>query len=361
MAPGEFRLGYNQGWFSTYYASDLTTDFSQAVDGYAGMARIAPWRPERLQNPDGIEGYFAMARACGARVIRLWAFEGYTKEGCDIDIGSPEYRIRGLREDFVRNLDRVMQAAIRHDISIYWTALVGNWARHWDSAQGTDVSRWRELHYNILNARHGTLDAYNEHVLGPFVRLLSVYKTHVYALDLMNEIQGSVPRFWSGDWANVRSWIKQERAFVRAIMPSLKVTASCGHHTAVTDLLKGRMSDLGLDFFDVHIYNDDGRIPRTSALGKLVRRAASPLLLGEFGQTDLHYSDELKTRVTLRFIQHAQDAGFVGALAWRLDDYRPNGIDACRHTYVYPRYSPEHGYMYYARPAVQVIAGGYKG
>ncbi len=357
----DFVLGYNQGWFSTCYGSDLSTGWSEATAVYAAMryldGKVEPCA-EGMPVDSGIDGFFAMARGCGARVVRLWAFESYSKEGCDYGSRESLDGIKGLTPAFEHHVHQVMQAAMRYGVQVYWTALVGNWPRHWRSPEIKDIGRWRRIHYNILHNRYNAQQAYHEHALGPFVKLLSAYENNVYALDLMNEVQGSLRDFWGSDWNRVRRWIKHGREFVRGVMPSLKVTASCGHHTAVTDVLEGRVSDLGLDFYDLHLYNDEGRIPQMQALGRLALADATPLLLGEFGQRDGSYNDEVQTRVVREFIQKAYDHGFLGALAWRLDDYRPGeSLDASRHTYVYP-HTEEGERIYYARPAVRVIQAG---
>lgn len=352
MTSSDFVLGYNQGWFATYYGSDFTTQWLAATSAYAGMARPA-------SGDLGIDGFFRLVRGCGGQVVRLWAFENYSKEGCVIATGRRRSSVEGLGPEFQSNVHRVMQAAARHQVQVYWTALVGNWARHWNSRNVPDIDSWKHLHYNILNDRYGALHAYNQTALGPLVQLLSGYPEHVYALDLMNEVQGSLRVFWGGDWERARAWIQTEREFVKGIMPALKVTASSGHHTAVADMLDGRLSDLGLNFYDLHLYNDQGQIPRMRELGRLALADATPLLLGEFGQCDPTYDDRLQTRVTRRFIHQAYDHGFLGALGWRLDDFRPDcHLDACRHTYVYPIDTEEQGRVYYARPAVRAIQKG---
>lgn len=361
MTSSDFLLGYNQGWLATYYGSDMSMQWPAATGSYAGMAvRDALTTQHELSADDeGIDGFFRLVRECGGQLVRLWAFENYDKEGCAVASEGGRRSIVGLGLDFQACVHRVMQAAARHEVQVYWTALVGNWARHWNARTVPDIQSWKHLHYNILNNRYGALHAYNDHALGPFVQLLSAYSSHVYALDLMNEVQGSLRVFWSGDWERARRWVETERAFVKNIMPSLKVTASSGHHTAASDMLDGRFSDLGLDFYDLHLYNDQGYIPRIRELGRLALADATPLFLGEFGQCDPSYDDRLQTRLVRGFVQRAYDHGFLGALGWRLDDFRPGcELNACRHTYVYPVDNQEQGRVYYARPSVRVIQKG---
>jgi len=121
----------------------------------------------------------------------------------------------------------------------------------------------------------------------------------------------------------------------------VRVTASAGHHTAVPDLLRGRYDGLGLDFYDVHVYDDDGRIPNAYWLWWHARRRGVPIVLGEYGQKTERRDDRIQVRATRGFLYRARAWGFAGALAWRLDDDR---------TAVNPSFPMHHTYWMDGRP-----------
>jgi hypothetical protein len=102
------------------------------------------------------------------------------------------------------------------------------------------------------------------------------------------------------------------------------VTASAGWHTAAKDVALGRFSGLGLDFYDIHLYDDRGRVPEAFGLREVSWRTATPILLGEFGQKTERVDDAIQRRATGAFLANAKANRFIGALGWRLDDERPS-------------------------------------
>jgi hypothetical protein len=297
-----FEVGFNQAWIAEAYGRDFTTGW----------------------NPAEVDLMFIRTKAAGATAVRIWLFEGMEKDGVTFS-GT---RATGLAPGFLANVEWTCQAARRHGVKVYWTGLNGNfpWAR------GT---RWSFIHYNILNDRFGEGSSFRWRALGPVLDVLARYRDTIYAFDLMNEVEGSMSLWmWSNGWDGARKWIRDEAAFVHGRLPGVPVTASAGWHTAAENLVNGKYTGLGLDFYDLHVYNDTGSIPNALGLRMLSWRTATPILLGEYGQKTERYDDALQRRVTQGFLRNAKSQRFMGAFAWRLDDERPAA----------PAFVPYHSY-----------------
>jgi hypothetical protein len=312
---GGFEVGFNQAWVAEAYGRDFTTGW----------------------NALETDLIFARAKAAGAESVRLWLFEGMEKDGAVFD-GT---RATGTAPGFLEHIEWTCQAARRHGVKIYWTGMNGNW--FWPKN-----TRWSHIHYNVLNDRFGDGFSFRQRVLAPTLAVIARYPDTTFAFDVMNEVEGSVTQwFWSDAWTGARRWIAQEVAFVRARLPGVPVTASAGWDTATDDILSGKLSGLGLDFFDVHLYNDQGAIPKALPMRMFGWRTGKPVLLGEYGQAAQRYDDALQSRVTGAFLNNAKSLGWMGAFAWRMDDERP----------ATPTWVPYHSYFKddRERPAVGVI------
>jgi hypothetical protein len=292
-ADQKFTVGYNQAWFHGDYGSDLTGRF----------------------DPIYVDLTFQKIALAGGSVVRIWLFEGEEKEGL---VFTQATRTAGVKPEFLDNIETLCRLAGDHRLKIYFTVFDGNW--FW--AKGTHAAN---VHYNILNNRFGEGDSFEWHALGPVLDVLSRYQDVVFALDLMNEVEGSLAKwFWPDAWIGARKWIRKTAAFVKGRAPWLRVTASAGWATGASDLAGGFFDGLGLDFYDLHLYNDEGRIPFAFPLRVLSWRAGRQIVLGEFGQKAARVDDDLQRRVTAAFLANARRLGFAAALGWRFDDERPN-------------------------------------
>jgi len=302
-----FETGYNVAWFGEAYGRDFTRDWDESV----------------------VEREFARTRAMGGRCVRLWLFEGMEKDGVTFQ-GA---RATGLAPGFLANVERTCAIARRHGVRVYWTGLNGNWP--W-----AKTGSWWNIHYNIVNDKYGAAQSFRARALGPVLDVLARNADTVYAFDVMNEVEGSISVWaWPDAWTGARKWIREEVAFVRTRLPGVAVTASAGWATASENLTKGRYSGLGLDFYDIHVYDDQGRIPDAFGLRMLSWRTATPILLGEFGQKSERRDDALQRRATKAFLDNAKAQNFLGALGWRLDDERPS----------VPGYAAHHSFIWQGR------------
>ena len=109
------------------------------------------------------------------------------------------------------------------------------------------------------------------------------------------------------------------------------ITASLGWADAETQFFKGLLNSSCLDFYDIHLYNDFGSVPRCNDFKRFSSRGLI-FQLGEFGQKSKTYDDELQGLVTSKFLKNAMDCGFKSALAWRFDDTRGGHNTEARHS-----------------------------
>lgn len=284
---GPFVVGLNEAWFGPSYASDLTTSFDLAE----------------------VDAAFDGIRAAGARVVRVWLFEAM--EG--IPLGATSPRIGDVSPTLLANLELVLQAARARGLAVYLTGLDGN-------AMPADAGPTRDLYYNLLNGLYGETDAYEAKVLAPTLARLAPYADVLYAFDVVNEIEAPRHRsYWSDPIGGPRGYLKRTVAFVKAHAPGLPVTASAGSDTAAYDLGFGLFSGLGFDFYDLHVYADDGAIPNLASVCAKAQADGIPVILGELGQLAHTEDDMLQVAVTKAFVGAAKGSCFRAALPWRWD------------------------------------------
>lgn len=299
LAQGQGRtLGYNQGWIDGSWGRDLTDRFE-----------VSAWERILRRTKQG-----------GGSAVRIWLLEGKSKEGVIWD----GHRPVGVEPSLLANLRVLIALAEAEGVQIYWTLLDGNW--HWDTGSGAQGVEF-ERQFNVFNDRYGHGALFRQRVLGPILQVLNERPGVNYALDLVNEVQGAVREgFWPDRWSGARRFLETTTSFVHGRAPTLKVTASSGHHSASWDLLCGRFDGLGFDFYDVHVYSDSGRIKQGWFLARHARRQGLPIVLGEFGQKSKQSDPALQARVVRRALAHAKRLGFAGVFAWRLEDRQAHDL-----------------------------------
>lgn len=289
------KLGYNQAWIEGSYGHDLTDRF----------------------DADAWERIMQRTREGGGSAVRVWILEGRDKEG----VIWQGHRPAGVQPVLLTNLRTLVGLAERHHVQIYWTLVSANWPEHWP--KGTIAS---ERQYNVFNDKYGHGALFRARVVRPILEVLNEKPRVNFAFDIMNEVQGSVrAHFWSDGWTGARKFLRAMTAFIHANAPGLKVTASSGHHTAAWDILVGRYDGVGLDFYDIHVYDDDGEIPFARFLAWHARSQGLPIIVGEFGQKDDADDPALQAEVTRNVLREARRFGFKAAFAWRLEDEQKNG------------------------------------
>lgn len=246
-------------------------------------------------DPDDLDRYFADMRRMGLNVVRIWVFEAC--EGLLFDAGGC---VRGIDPGLLKNFDVAVKLASGHGLHLY-LCLGAGYAEACRSVKAGDI---------LADPR--ARQAYLEHAVAPFV---ARYKGDpiVFAIDIYNE-----PQFEAMDgttWAVMRSFLRENATAIHRADP--KRLVSCG--VGAEEIRAGRMSGLGLDFYDVHRYGDGG-LPTVAELG-----VKTPVLLGEFGPGNQAkgQDDEAQKAAVENFLRNARDGGYAGAVYW---DYAYPGI-----------------------------------
>jgi hypothetical protein len=306
-----FDVGYNEDWFGDDYLFSFIKTFDASY----------------------VDKTFAGIKAGGASVVRIYLFQA--RQGLLLNQYAPQSA--GIDPRMLANLTTVLESARAHGLKIYFTLLDA------DAMPPPPESELRDYYYNLIHNNYGELDAFNARVLAPVLELLDQHRDEIYGLDIANEIQGAIKhKYWGffDEFDGPRRWIKTERDFIKSRAPWIRVTSDA---MGPADIAGGLYTGLGLDFYDVHVYDDKGDIPHGDAICELVRKTGVPIIVGEFGQLTQKLDDALQENVTRNLLRNAKSSCFSGAIAWR--------YDSADKTW---RYQRPDGTM---RPAAAVIRG----
>lgn len=290
-----FITGFNQGWIRNHYGSQWTRDF----------------------DPAEFERLLRKTKANGGSVFRIWFFEGAEFAG----VRWGEWTLDPVR---LTNLKKFLALARAVDVKIYFTLFDGN-----ISVDGSRRAEWQRL----LHEDSGDASRFRERVLGPVLEILYAERELIFGIDLVNEINAFVLRGWfRGAWMGAQDFVAEWRSFIRGYprmvgVPPIPVTASLGHVSVMSDLLNDRLA--GVDFYDFHLYDDEGRIPRAEEVRAFVAERTQPVYLGEFGQRWRGFDDAIQSRALEGFLRNAKALGLAGAFPWRLsENYSGENPDA---------------------------------
>jgi endo-1,4-beta-mannosidase len=312
-----FVMGFNQAWLRNAYGSQWTRAFDET-------------EARRM-----LKGTASL----GGTVLRMWLFEGLGFEGViwDDDPSKSTYGYGGTRTrptgfDPVKlaNIERFLTIAEEEGVAVYLTLFDANMYSQNNPAKEKRQNEW----WNVLNGKYGAEDGFHKAVLGPILNVISRHRQAVFGFDLVNEVNALVRKNWfENGWEGARRFVSSWRSFIRSSVPDMPVTASFGHHDAVTVLLARRLPPSIVDFYDFHVYNNSGSIPSARLMKSAAGYLGKPIYLGEFGQKSAAYDDALQSRVLKQFVENARACGLAGVLAWRLSDNRPGNNAEARFSF----------------------------
>lgn len=251
-AQAHFDIGYNEDWFGDDYLFSLVKTFDGAY----------------------VDKIFAGIKAGGADVVRIYLFQA--RQGLLLNKYAPQSA--GIDPRMLANITTVLESARGHGLKVYFTLLDA------DAMPPPPASELRDYYYNLIHDKYGELDAFNAHVLEPLLELFAQFKDSIYGIDIANEIQAAIKNsYWDffDQFSGPRRWLRTERDFIKSKAPWVRVSSDA---MGPADIAGGLYSDLGLDFYDVHLYNDEGEIPNVGKICELVRSTGVPIIVGEFGQ-----------------------------------------------------------------------------
>ncbi len=266
--------GANLAWLDGEYNTWLGVDPHEPSWGVA-------------YNSSDMNAALSTMHSLGIKVVRVWIMEG--DMGCNLD--SNGY-VTSVTSEFWSNLDNAVQLAQNNGIALYLTLNNGRADFQENSAM---------------------LTAFINNALIPLVER---YKGNpgVWAIDEMNEIDGTVAGS-SGNYTSTGSTWSEAENYIRTVStaihntdPNRLVSCSTGWHTWTNiDNFRG----LGLDFYDFHVYADNGYVPTAASLGM-----DKPIYMGESGQGTAEWSDTLQNQAEANFLSNTDSGGYAGLGIW---------------------------------------------
>jgi hypothetical protein len=271
---GSFIKGCNLAWENGNYNTWLGLDPTEPGWGIG-------------YNSADLNSYMANMHSMGITVLRVWVNEG--DMGDEIDAND---NVTGVTATWQANFANMVQLAANNDIQLYVTLNNGRYD-------------WLE---NPAQA-----GAYLTNALIP---LIQTYKgsTNIFAIDLMNEIdgvvQGSLGDYSTtgATWPQAQAYISTFAAAVHNADPTRKVSCSTGWHQWYN---LSYFLGLGLDFYDYHNYQDTPSFPLASSLGM-----DKPIYIGECGQGTAEWNDAIQNTCELDALNSACSAGYMGVGEW---------------------------------------------
>ncbi|MBI4861082.1 MAG: hypothetical protein HY815_12625 [Candidatus Riflebacteria bacterium] len=310
VAPGapapvlpRFVTGFNQAWWHNRYGG-----------GWCSFDEAEATR---------------LVKAChdnGARVLRVWLFEGLSPEGVVWDHdprsrpGSTNRTVpTGIDERKLASIEKLLTIAESQGVLIYLTFFDGNIY----SFKTDNFDRRKDEWWNVLNDKYGAGTGFLQNVVAPIMKIAARHRGAVFGVDLVNEFNALVKNWWFEDrWTGGLAFIRKWRTAIRSVA-DVPVGVSFGHHDAVTTMLDRRVPADAVDFYDFHVYDNSGAIPSAEKVRQFAASCGKPVYLGEFGQSSSAFDDALQVKTTEAFIENARSLGLAGAFAWRLSDIRP--------------------------------------
>jgi|GEM_PF-1874048 len=304
MKTQQLLIGYNEAWFGSNFGTDYTTNFDLAY----------------------VQKIFDGIVAGGGHLVRLWLWE--VPQGFTLAATPPQTQV--VSPQLLANVDTVLTEARKRALWVYLTLLDANTITKITGA----IHTWG---VDLLNDTGGERDAFNTNALAPLLEVLDAHQDVMFGIDIVNEIQAASQNGVFPDATNgPRAFLQAEASFIHSKSPWAKVTSSAGWPSDVLmqggqyDIANGLYSGLGLDFYDLHAYDDSGSYPGATAMCSRAAADGVPVYLGEFGQSTKQTDDTIQYDATGYFLNNSRALCFKGAFGWR--------------------YDPQESYLAYLRP-----------
>jgi hypothetical protein len=296
-----FIKGFNQAWMKTHYG--------------------VQWLDQNY-DPKYVETLLKLNKKIDSSILRIWIFEGMYLEQFD---RNPDGTIERIKPEILKNLHHFLTRAKANKINIYLTFLDGN-AFNKISSEPDYLDFWWSTFNNLGLYQQ---NFYNKAILPIYDLIRNEFSNVVTQIDIVNEVNALV------NLNIIRTQNEALKKFLCRMSQSSpsSFTASLGWLNAEEVFLSGLLNDSCLDFYDIHFYNDFGIIPHCEELKNLSIQGTK-LFLGEFGQSNFAFDDELQKQITSGFLQNAYQCGFFGAMPWRLEDIRPGYNPEARFSYL---------------------------
>jgi hypothetical protein len=257
-----------------------------------------------------------------SQLLRMWLYEG---SGLNQFLYDQNTGTIKLKPEVLKNLAKFLKTARKHNIKINLTFLDGNAYKNL-----TYKPHLNRFWWNVFNNKYEMLEHFYQEAVAPVYKLINAeFKDVVTQIDLVNEVN-AILKF--NKFEKTKDSMSTFLCKLGSNRP-VPITASLGWAKAEELFFAGILSKSCLDFYDIHLYNDLGVITYCKEFKKLAQKGLH-LQLGEFGQKNKSYDDNLQALTTANFLYNAKNCGFRAALAWRLDDTRDVHNLEARHSYL---------------------------
>lgn len=244
-------------------------------------------------NANSLDRYFEDMARMNVNVVRIFVCEDL--EGLNFD---GKGYTEGMEREMSENFDTALMLAKKHGLHLY--LCLGN--------NYHDVCKEINVPDIICNVK--ARQAYLNNVVKPFVARYKGDKG-VFAFDILNEPQFDLHEHDASgsSWTSMRSFLRDNATAIHNVDPTRLVSVGVGS----SEIRDGYVFRLGLNFYNVHNYDDNGALPTVASLNVNL-----PVIVGEFGPTDNNHSqdDNVQKRATENFLRNARDGGYAGAAYW---------------------------------------------
>jgi hypothetical protein len=297
-----FLKGFNQAWLENNYGTQ--------------------WL-DQTYDKESAKKLIQTARQAHAGILRMWLYEGASLQQFNLlPSGAPE----SIKTEVLANLRNFLSLCRTAHLKVNLTFLDGNAFKQSD-AYATALPYWR----SIFEGDQPRLSAFYRVAIAPVYRLIKEeYSDVITQVDLVNEVNAlqsdqAFPHLSHLGLLNFLCRLKSKSP--------VPTTASLGWDDGARRLLRGYFLGSCLDFFDIHVYNDEGKIPACPEF-QILAFLGVKFQLGEFGQKSTRIDPKLQAKITGEFLTNARRCGFQSALAWRLNEVRSIGDVDLRFGYV---------------------------
>ncbi len=277
------------------------SSFGGATDREFGKNPFSP-ESEVSYNSKQVGTTLSDLSGIGGNVVRIRLFQKFN--GLKVDSAG---MVSGLDETFLKNLSDLLDKAENSKVQVYVS--LGD---PWSESQSVKNP------VSDINARNN----YLKKAITPLAGKLKG-RPSVFAIDVFNEIEGEVAGKEGNlsdkgvNWDQARGFLKATVDVIKSVDPQRLVSAGSGKH-GWSNVRSGKFAKLGLDFYDVHVFDDKGVLPPIKDL-----KVDRPVLIGACGQESKKSDPELQAKADLGFLDSAQKQGYAGAILSEVG----NGID----------------------------------
>lgn len=271
--------------------------------GYGHDIGINPLHPNWKCKYDSehLATYLADMKRMHLNVVRVWLLEDL--QGLVFD---EDGLVSGLDPTFERNFEDMLHVAEEQQMALY-LCLANNFMKTCQHLSVRDIA-----------GDPAGRNAYLKNAVRPLTKRCKG-KPCIFAFDIMNEpeqdIAGPTGNYTSKgiSWEIMRRFIQANANAIHGADKTRLVTCSSGW-CGTKNVAQGKFNGLGLDFYDFHVYSDNGTLPPVSTLN-----VDKPVIVGEYGQNRKEVDYDLQANVARTLLRSAVQGGYAGTLIWRYD------------------------------------------